>query len=87
MTAFYVSDSYITVKLTKPKMFFLSKYFIPFFVKGMEEVSEESGDGISAHQAAGSGQLEVLTQAIREDPAVLEHQDHEGKGMLFVYIL
>ena len=48
-------------------------------------MSEESGDGISAHQAAGSGQLEVLTQAIREDPAVLEHQDHEGKRFFAIW--
>lgn len=33
-----------------------------------------------AHRAAATGDIDVLTKAIRGDPTILEQQDAEGKA-------
>ena len=41
--------------------------------------SEPVREAPIAHLAAASGETNILTQAIRQDPSILEQHDNEGK--------
>ena len=47
-----------------------------FFIAGLD--SDNDNDPPLAHQAAASGDVALLVQAIKQDPGILEHRDTEG---------
>ncbi len=51
-----------------------------YIVDGRSEDSDT--DSPLAHRAAASGQTDILTQAIKADPTVLEQQDAGGRYIL-----
>jgi len=42
-------------------------------------MEDNDSDLLIAHQAAANGELETLSRVIQSDPALLEHQDLDGK--------